>query len=115
MHVQIMQFDGPRSSALVEASQRASRERVEPLVEADPQLREDLLGGLRCVAPDGTECLVVIARDEAALDALAQLATTSELLPGEDPALLPGPDRVLRFDRVDVMGRLADALAGVSR
>lgn len=108
--VQLVQFDGPRSQRHVEASQRASRERITPLVEAHPELRDGLLGGLRCVAPDGGECLVVIARDAAALDALAALATGSELVSGEDPALLPGPDRVLRYDHVEVRGRFADAL-----
>lgn len=52
MHVQIMTFDGPRSAALVDASWRAGRERIAPLIEAAPELRRGLLGGFRAVAPE---------------------------------------------------------------
>ena len=115
MHVQVMMFDGPRSAEAVAAADRAGRERITPLVDAHPALREGLLGGLRCVAPDGAECVVVLARDEAALDTLGRVVLSSELLPGEDPALLTGPDRVLRFTSTDAFGPLAGLLAGVLR
>jgi hypothetical protein len=111
MHVQIMQFDGPRSDAVVQAAQYAGRERIAPLVSAHPELRDRLLGGLRAVGPDGTECIVVLARDEAALDRLGEVVMASELLPGEDPALLTGPDRVLRYRSTDAFGPLAGMLA----
>lgn len=111
MHVQIMQFDGPRSDAVVQAARYAGQERIAPLITAHPDLRDRLLGGLRAVGPDGAECVVVLARDEAALDRLGEVVMTSELLPGEDPALLAGPDRVLRYTSADVFGPLADALA----
>lgn len=110
MHVQIMMFDGPRSEAQVKASERAGLERIDPLVGSHPELRERLVGGIRCTAPDGAECVVVLARDEGALDLLGRVVMTSELLPGEDPALLTGPDRVLRFTSTDPFGPFGDAL-----
>ena len=115
MHVQIMLFDGPRSDAAVQASDRAGRERIEPLVASHPDLRHRLLGGLRAVGPDGAECVVVIAENEDALDTPQRIVLTSELLPGEDPDLLPGPDRVLRYSSTDVFGPLADVLAEAQR
>ena len=112
MYVQIMTFDGPRSAALVEASQRAGRERIAPLIEADPELRTGLLGSFRAVGPDGAECVVQLARDASVLDTLGKVVMSSELLPGEDPALLPGPSRVDRYVVSDVSGPLSELLAG---
>ena len=43
--------------------------------------------------PDGGSAVLVITSTEASLDKAIQLIMTSELLPGEDPALLPGPSR----------------------
>lgn len=107
MHVQIMLFDGPRSEAEVQASLRAGRERIAPLIASHPELRDRLLGGVRAVGRDGAECLVVLAHDEGALDILGDVVMTSELLPGEDAALLGGPDRVYRYHSSDVFGPLA--------
>lgn len=115
MHVQIMLWEGPRSAAAVEASARAGRERIAPLIDAHPELRERLLGGFRAVGSDGVELVVELARDEAALDELGRLVMTSELVPGEDPALLRGPDRIQRYSSSDAFGRLADLLAEVAR
>ena len=115
MHAQIMIFEGPRSAEAVEASVRAGRERIEPLVQAHPGLRDRLVGGVRAVGPDGAEYIVELALDAAALDELGRLVRTSELLPGEDPALLPGPDRVVRCATVDAFGPLADLLAAQAR
>jgi hypothetical protein len=113
MDVQIMTFDGPRSDEVVAASQRAGRERILPLIEANPDLRAGLLGGLRCVGPQGVEFLVVLARDPSALELLQQVVMTSELLPGEDPALLSGPSRVDRCVTTDVFGALSQLASGV--
>jgi hypothetical protein len=78
-------------------------------------LRHRLHGGVRAVASDGAECVVVLAEDEDALDTLGRVVMTSELLPGEDPELLPGPDRVLRYSSTDLFGPLADVLAKAVR
>ena len=115
MHVQIMLFDGPRSDAAVRAADRAGRERIAPLVASHPDLRGRLLGGVRAVGPDGAECVVVLAHDEEALELLDQVVMTSELLPGEDPRLLTGPDRVHRYTQSDVFGPLADLLTEAAR
>ncbi|MDN5797650.1 MAG: hypothetical protein L0H79_18155 [Intrasporangium sp.] len=115
MHVQLVWFDGPRSDEAVEASRRAGSERLMPLIESHPDLRTGLLGGVRAVGPDGAECAVVLARDAAALDTLESLVMSSELLPGEDPAMLTGPDRVARYVASDVFGRLADLVTGAER
>ncbi len=115
MYVQIMLFDGPRSDEAVEASRRAGVDRIEPLIESHPDLRDRLLGGLRAVGPDGAECIIELAVDEAALDEMGRLVMSSELLPGEDPALLSGPDRIERYETADVFGPLADPLARTTR
>ena len=115
MHVQIMLFDGPRSAEAVQASGRAGRERIAPLVASPPDLRDRLIGGVRAVGPDGAECLVVLAHDEETLDVLDRVVMTSELLPGEDPRLLAGPDRVHRYSTSDVFGPLAGLLAEAAR
>lgn len=47
--------------------------------------------------PDGGEVVVVVTNTEAELDRGVEVIMNTELLPGEDPALLPGPDRVERF------------------
>jgi hypothetical protein len=41
------------------------------------------------------------------LDLVQELVMSSELLPGEDPALLPGPDRVDVYTVTEMMGSLA--------
>ncbi|MGV1007225.1 MAG: hypothetical protein ACOYBY_01295 [Dermatophilaceae bacterium] len=111
MHLQIVSFDGPRSPEQVAASERAGRERIMPLIDADPQLRSRLLAGYHCVGEDGAEVTVVVAQDEAFFDAMERLIMTSELLPGEDPALLTTPSRVQRFAVHDVFGSSAPATA----
>jgi hypothetical protein len=110
MFIQITTFDGPRGRDLVEASERAGRDRVAPLVEANPRLRQGLIGGLRALAPDGAECFVALAHDAESLDLLGQVVMTSELLPGEDPALLPGPDGSTRYEVAGLVGRLGQLL-----
>ncbi|MCW0211774.1 MAG: hypothetical protein OJJ54_00280 [Pseudonocardia sp.] len=115
MYLQIITFDGPRSAAVVEAARRAGRERIAPLVEANPELRAGLLGGFRAVGPDGAECVVQLARDAAALDTLEQVVMSSELLPGEDPALLSGPSRAERYVVSDAFGPLSELVAGAER
>jgi hypothetical protein len=114
MHVQILSFDGPRSDAVVDAADRAQRDRIRPLIDADPQLRGRLLGGFRGVGSDGAQCVVLLARDVEAFDVLERLVMTSELLPGEDPALLPGPSRIDRYAASDVFGDLADAFGDLA-
>ena len=46
--------------------------------------------------------MLVITNTAESLDKAVQLIMTSELLPGEDPALLPGPSRAERYLVQDV-------------
>ena len=97
MYAQIAYFDGPRSPELVAASDRAGTERIEPAVLADEQCRAAHVATFVLRADDGAEIVLVVAQDEAALDRAGRIIMSTELLPGEDPALLPGPDRVTRY------------------
>lgn len=106
MFAEITEFYGPRSLELLAASERAGHERIQPLILANPDVVAGLLGGFRALGPDGAEVFVQLARDEATLDAIANIVWNSELLPGEDPALLPGPDRVQRLEVTETFGPL---------
>ncbi|WP_252974114.1 hypothetical protein [Janibacter melonis] len=109
MHMQVVTFDGPREPALVEASRRAGRERIQPIVDSDPRLHEGVLCTVRATTPEGAEVVVTLARDASVVSAVEQAIMSSQLLPGEDPSLLTGPSRVERYEVTDVYGRLADA------
>ncbi|MET0865472.1 MAG: hypothetical protein ABWZ98_14160 [Nakamurella sp.] len=110
MHAQLTYFDGPRSPELVTAADRASRERIIPAILARPELREDLVGLYQLRRPDGGEITVVIVEREETLDKAREVIMSTELLPGEDPALLPGPDRSERYQvAYTLVGQAADA------
>jgi hypothetical protein len=87
----LLTFDGPQSPARIEAARRAFRDRIAPLMRATP-------GCVRALVlwqPD--TCAYAVLNVAVSLDALAAIGeavTNSPLLPGEDVALLPGPDRV---------------------
>lgn len=102
MYAQLTIFDGPRSPELVAATERAGRERIDPLIEAHPELRDDMVARYVFSQPDGGSAVLVITNTEESLDRAIELIMTSELLPGEDPALLPGPSRVERYLVQDV-------------
>lgn len=101
MNGQLVFLDGPRSAELVDASERAGRERIMPAIEADEQLRDELVALFVLRRPDGGEVVVTITRSEAGLERGHEVIRGTELLPGEDPALLPGPDRVERYEVVE--------------
>jgi hypothetical protein len=98
MHAQLTYFDGPRSPELVAASDVAGRDRLLPAVRA--------LGlpirVYRMVGADGAEIIVSIADSEQALLDVQKAIFSTELLPGEDATLLPGPDRVEMVPVADV-------------
>lgn len=110
MHAQLVIFDGPRSRELLAAAERADRQRIQPLIEANAAIRDDIVARYDLRQPDGGRAMLVITGSEATLDALTELVMTSELLPGEDPALLPGPSRAERYTVAEAF--VADA-AGV--
>lgn len=85
----VVEFDGPRDAVQVAADRRASRERIAPAA-----LQVDgALGALVLRAPDGAMVTVAFADSHASLEASSRAILSTPLLPGEDPALLGGPDR----------------------
>jgi len=83
-------FDGPRSEEQAAADEFSGRERAWPAAR-------DLPGLVRTIAligPDRAMVVVVLAVDAETIDAAQQAILSTKLLPGEDPALLGGPDRV---------------------
>lgn len=102
MFAQLTIFDGPRAPELVAAAARAVRDRIDPLIDAHPDVRDDLVVRYQLSQPDGGSAVLVIARTQESLDRAIELTMTSELLPGEDPALLPGPSRAERYRVEDV-------------
>jgi hypothetical protein len=90
MYAQLTYFDGPRSPEQLAANDFAARERIVPAVsKLDHSYRVYVLR-----RDDGSQVVVYIADSkQALLDAQKAIMSTG-LLPGEDPALLPGPDRI---------------------
>jgi len=103
MYAQLTYFDGPRSPELIAAAERANRERIEPAIMARPDLREELVATYVLRRPDGGEISVVIVSHKNTLDKAIEVIMATELLPGEDVALLPGPDRNERYEVVSTM------------
>jgi hypothetical protein len=84
-------FDGPASPALLAAARFGYRERIGPALDRVPgHVRTLVLRRDR----DASSGVINLAVDLPALEACGAAVSTTELLPGEDPALLPGPDRV---------------------
>lgn len=102
----VITFNGPRSAELIEAADRAGRDRLGPTVLAHPRMREEFVNMCVLRQPSGHEQIVVTVRSEAGLGLLHDLVTSSELLPGENVSLLPGPDSVEIFDVVAATGTL---------
>lgn len=90
MYAQLTYFDGPRTPEQIAADDFAGRQRIQPAVSKLGHcfrvyvLRRD----------DGSQVVVTIADSEQALLDAQKAIMNTELLPGEDPALLPGPDRI---------------------
>ena len=90
MYAQLTYFDGPRTPQQMAAADFASRERIVPAVsKLGHSLRVYLLR-----RHDGSEIVVTVAESEQALLDMQKAIMGTDLLPGEDPALLPGPDRI---------------------
>ena len=90
MYAQLTYFDGPRTPEALAAHDFAARERIQPAVTGLGHsfrvyvLRRD----------DGSQVVVSISDTEQALLDAQKAIVGTELLPGEDPALLRGPDRI---------------------
>ncbi|HWM04687.1 MAG TPA: hypothetical protein VNP92_20310 [Actinophytocola sp.] len=84
-------FDGPLSDELLAAANRASRERIGPAMADHPGAVRSLL----LWQPDRRAQLsVVLATSIESIEDGQRKIMSMELLPGEDPALLPGANRV---------------------
>jgi hypothetical protein len=98
MYAQLTYFDGPRTAEQIAADDFAVRERIVPAVSAlGHRFRVYVLR-----REDGSQVVVSIADTEQALLDAQKAIIGSELLPGENPALLPGPDRVELYPVTDV-------------
>jgi hypothetical protein len=87
----VLWFDGPLADPVLKAAKYAGQHRLVPAVEATP----GTVRGWALLDPARrTMCVINLVASVDALDALAHAVNNTELLPGEDPALLPGPDRV---------------------
>lgn len=87
----VLDFDGPISDAVYAAAERGFTDRITPILST-------LAGCVRVLVlwqpTTGAQVVVNLTDSLEALSACERAITSSELLPGEDPALLPGPDRV---------------------
>jgi len=88
------EFDGPLSPARVEAARFAGTQRLAPVLRTVPGLVRMLV----LWHPTERRMAVLhLATSIAALEAVSQAVMSTKLLPGEDPALLPGPDRITQL------------------
>jgi hypothetical protein len=100
MFAQLVTFDGPRSPELAAAADRASQERIMPLISSDPQIRAAHRGTFVLRRADGGQVVLVLSDTVEALERGNELINGSCLLPGEDPALLREPDHVEVYEVV---------------
>ncbi len=89
-HARLLYFDGPRAPEQVAAADFGGRQRIWPAIRD--------LDGLVSVyllrASDLGYVVITFATSVETLDAAARAVMATDLLPGEDRALLPGPDRI---------------------
>ena len=98
MYAQLTCFDGPRTPEQLAAADFATRERIKPAVgRLGYRFRVYVLR-----RDDGSEVVVSIADSEQDLLDAQKAIMGTELRPGEDPALLTGPDRVELYPVIDV-------------
>jgi hypothetical protein len=89
-HARVLYFDSPRVPEQAAAEDFAGKQRLWPAVRD----RRGLVGIWVLRGPQFASVVCILATSVAALDAVARAAMGTGLLPGEDAALLPGPDRV---------------------
>ena len=98
MYAQLTYFDGPCTPEQVAADDFAGRERILPAVSRLGQP----IRVYRLQRDDGSRVVVTIADSKQVLLDAQKAIMSTELLPGEDPALLPGPDRIELYPVLDV-------------
>ena len=89
-HARLLYFDGPRTPEQVAAADFGGRQRIWPAIrELSGLVSVYLLRG-----HDLGWIVVTFATSVDTLDAAQRAVMAADLLPGEDRALLPGPDRI---------------------
>jgi hypothetical protein len=89
-YARLVCFDGPRAPEQAAAEDLAGRQRIWPAIRG----LSGLVGIYVLRGSDLSSVVVTLATSVETLDAAQRAVMTTELTPGEDPALLPGPDRV---------------------
>ena len=89
-HARVLYFDGPRAPEQADAEEFAGQQRIWPAIRD----LSGLVGIWVLRGPQSATVVCTLATSTATLDAIAHAVMASELLPGEDVALLPGPDRI---------------------
>ena len=89
-YMQVVEFAGPRTEEWVAAEQRAATDRLGPATEGI----DGIVSVTRLRAADNAYIVVILAESMDVFDVASQVIMSTELLPGEDPELLGGPDRI---------------------
>jgi len=89
-YARLMYFDGPRAPEQAAAEDLAGRQRIWPAIRN----LSGLVGTYVLRGRDLGSVVITLTTYAETLDAAARAVMSTELLPGEDPALLPGPDRI---------------------
>jgi hypothetical protein len=92
-YMQVVAFAGPRTAEWATAEEFAATHRLGPVTKQVG----GLVAVLRARAADNATLVVVLAESAEAIDAQVEAVMATTLLPGEDPALLTGPDRIARY------------------
>ena len=89
-YARLMYFDGPRAPEQAAAENLAGQQRIWPAMRG----LSGLVGTYVLRGRDLGSVVITLTTSAETLDVAARAVMSTELLPGEDPALLPGPDRI---------------------
>ena len=90
LFAQITRLNQAGDPAVEAAAERGGRERIDPAVRE----LDGYVGTLVLRSPDHRMVVISLATAMETFEAARRTIMATELLPGEDPALLPGPDSV---------------------
>jgi hypothetical protein len=89
-YARVLYFDGPRAPEQIAAADFAGRQRVWPAMRD----LDGVIGMYLLRRRDLGYLVITFATSVETLDAAGRAVMATDLLPGEDLALLPGPDRM---------------------
>ena len=89
-YMQVVEFAGPHTGEWVAAEERAAAGRLGPATDGI----DGIVSVTRLRAADNAYLVVVLAESMDSFDTASQAIMSTDLLPGEDPAFLGGPDRI---------------------